>query len=171
MVRYHPTQPSSPVRRPDPGMSGRSGEVLWQDPRMSSQTGEDDPISTSCIAPSQVTHGMGIIPSNLTHIPPPKPQPHARLGCGIEAITPAPQQNPPVCCRTGEGNHTYAAGMAPSWITRDSSTFTHGSSPWPQMGTTITKVYTSHPFLQTQLLTQRPPQTPSNGFSVLPQLV
>ena len=41
----------------------------------------------------------------------------------------------------------------------------------PQQMSRITKVYTSHTFLQTQQLTQKPSQTPSKAFSVLPQLM
>ena len=82
---------------------------------------------TTCIALLQVTHGIGIIPSNLTCLLPHFY--HAQLGCGMKAITPASRQNRPSCCRIVEKNSTHTIVMAPSWVTHDSSIFTHVSSP------------------------------------------
>ena len=100
---------------------------------------------TTCKALSQVTHGMGITPSNLIRIPPPKSQPHAWLGCDMEAITTAPWQNPCLCCPTEEENPTPTAGMTLSWVTCDSSIFTDGlhtctsGQRWEQIVTCLNK--------------------------------
>ena len=76
------------------------------------------------------------IPSNLTRLKQRRPQNHIWLVCGMEAITPAPWQNPPLCCQTEE-NPTPTPGMAPSWVTHDSGIFTHVSSPLVKDGSRL----------------------------------
>ena len=82
ILHNHPCLPSlEPQTNTHFSSSMEAGiPVLRQDPCMSGQTGKYGPISTTCIALLQVTHGTGISLSNLTHLTPPKPQPHAQLG-------------------------------------------------------------------------------------------
>ena len=94
----------------------------------------------------------------------------------------SPQEYPPSWCQTEQENihPTPTTYIALSQVTHDSSTNTPVFSLSDKKRRSLFSVSAKEnkgqslhkqPILQTQLLIQRSPQTPSKGFCLLPQLV